>query len=267
MKKGLLILVLSLLVVLVGCGPKNTIEDTNIIVAASSTPHALILEQTREYIESKGYTLEIRTFNDYVIPNTITQDGEVDANFFQHLPYLLDFNVKNNTQLASVLAVHFEPLGIYAGKKNALDDINNAKIGIANDASNGARGLLLLAANNIITVDKSKGLNVTVSDIIDNPYNIEIVELEAAAIPAALADLDFGIINGNYALSSNIDSTRLLASEDANSLAATTFANIIVVKEGNENAEAIQVLLLALLQENIQTYIIETFGHLVVPVV
>src|SRR5690554_3479532 len=153
MKKGLLILVLSLLVVLVGCGPKNTIEDTNIIVAASSTPHALILEQTREYIESKGYTLEIRTFNDYVIPNTITQDGEVDANFFQHLPYLLDFNVKNNTQLASVLAVHFEPLGIYAGKKNALDDINNAKIGIANDASNGARGLLLLAANNIITVD------------------------------------------------------------------------------------------------------------------
>lgn len=267
MKKGLLILVLSLLVVLVGCGPKNTIDDTNIIVAASSTPHALILEQARAYIESKGYTLEIRTFNDYVIPNTITQDGEVDANFFQHEPYLLDFNVKNNTQLTSVLAVHFEPLGIYAGKKNSLDNLENAKIGIANDASNGARGLLLLAANNIITVDTTKGLNVTVNDIIENPYNVQIVELEAAAIPAALADLDFGIINGNYALSSNIDSTRLLASEDADSLAATTFANIIVVKEGNEDASSIQVLLEALSQENIKTYITETFGHLVVPVI
>lgn len=266
MKKGLLVLVFGLLVLLVGCGPKNTIEDTNIVVAASSTPHALILEQARAYIESEGYTLEIRTFNDYVIPNTITQDGEVDANFFQHLPYLLNFNDKNNTQLASVLAVHFEPLGIYAGKKSTLETLENAKIGIANDASNGARGLLLLAANNIITVDSTKGLNITVNDITENPYNVEIVELEAAAIPAALADLDFGIINGNYALSSNIDSTKLLASEDANSLAASTFANIIVVKEGNEDADAIQVLIAALSQENIQTYIIETFGHLVVPV-
>lgn len=266
MKKGLLVLVLSLLVVLVGCGPKNTVEDTNIIVAASATPHALILEQARDYIESKGYTLEIRTFNDYVIPNTITQDVEVDANFFQHLPYLLDFNEKNNTQLTSVLAVHFEPLGIYAGKMSTLENIENAKIGIANDASNGARGLLLLAANNIITLDTSKGLNVTVNDITENPFNVEIVELEAAAIPAALADLDFGIINGNYALSSNVNSSKLLASEDADSLAATTFANILVVKEGNESVEAIQVLIEALSQENIQTYIIETFGHLVVPV-
>lgn len=265
MKKIILTVLLTLTLVLAGCSARNTIEDTNIVVAASATPHALILEQAREYIEARGYTLEIRIVNDYVIPNNITQTGEADANFFQHVPYLEDFNVKNQTTLVSVLPVHFEPLGLYIGKRTSLTELQGAQIGIPNDRSNGARALLLLQQEGIIELDPSKGIGVTKNDITSNPHQINIVELEAAAIPAALADLDFAIINGNYALSSNIAIDRIVAQEDKDSISAQTYANIIAVKEGNQNAAAIELLIEALSQSNIAEYINNQFQTLVVP--
>lgn len=259
------ILLVILGVSLVGCGAKNTIDDKVIVVAASETPHAEILEQTRSYIESKGYELEIKVFNDYVIPNEVTEDGEVDANFFQHFPYLDDFNQKHNTHLVSVLQVHFEPLGLYQGKRTSLDNLNNAKIAIANDTSNGARGLLLLEQAGIIKLDSSKGVNVTVSDIVENVYNVEIVELEAAIIPVQLLDLDFAVINGNYALEANISSDKLLDSEASDSLGAQTYANIIAVKEGNQESEDIKVLVEALSQVSITTFIENNYKGIVIP--
>lgn len=264
--KKIIIIILIVTTLLSGCAKKNSIEDKNIIVAASSTPHALILRQAKDYIEKKGYNLVIKPINDYVIPNTITQSGEVDANFFQHLPYLNDFNSKNNTNLVSVHKVHFEPLGIYSKNKLNFNDINNSKIGIPNDTSNGARALLLLEKANLIDLNKSKGLNVTKHDIISNPYNIEILELEAAAIPVSLEDLDFGVINGNYALSSNIETDKLLLSEDINSIAALEYANIIAVHEENVNSEAIKILVEALKQDNIFEYIQSEFNSLVIPI-
>ncbi len=253
------------LFILFGCVSKNSIDDKNIVIAASQTPHSEILEQTREYLENKGYTLEIRVFNDYVIPNEATVSGEVDANFFQHLPYLNDYNKNNHTDLVSVLRVHYEPLGLYQGRRNSLNNLENAKIAIANDNSNGARGLLLLELQNIITLDSSKGANVTVNDIIANPYNIKIVELEAAVIPSQLSDVDFAVINGNYALEANIPNSKLLASEESDSLGAETYANIIAVKAENKDKEAIKVLIEALKQKNISEYILNTYNGVVIP--
>jgi D-methionine transport system substrate-binding protein len=248
---------------LAGCA-QNTIDDKTIVIAASPTPHALILEQTRTYLEAQGYTLEIREFDDYVVPNTVTQSGEVDANYFQHQPYLTQFNAANNTTLVSVLSVHFEPLGFYLGRASSTTSYQNARIGIANDSSNGARGLLLLAQVGIISVDTTKGLLVTKNDITANPHNITIVELDPAAIPTQLTDLDFGVINGNYALAAQVPSSKLIASEATQSLAATTYANILVVKEGNETKPAILALIAALEQASITTYINEEFNGVVV---
>ena len=219
-----------------GCAEKS-IDDKD-RRAASQTPHAEILEQARAYIESKGYEFEIRVFSDYVLPNEATVSGEIDANFFQHLPYLEDYNKNNKTNLVSVLKVHNEPLGLYQGRRKSLDDLQNAKIAIANDNSNGARGLLLLQEQNIIKLDESKGVNVSVGDVVENPYNVEIIELEAAVIPQ-LADVDFAVINGNYALEAQVPQM-LLASEKA-IFAAQTYANIIAVRAENKDKEAIKV--------------------------
>lgn len=261
---GLGVLFLFMLM-LAGC-KANSIDDKKIVVAASETPHAEILEQTRSYLEAKGYTLEIRVFGDYVIPNNVTETGEVDANFFQHLPYLTDFNLNNHTNLVSVYQVHFEPLGLYQGKRTSLDDLEGAKIGIANDNSNGARGLLLLESEGIIGLDSTKGTNVTVHDILSNPYHVQIVELEAAVIPAQLEDLDFAVINGNYALSSSVPSGKLLASESKDSEAALLYSNIIVVKKGNEKKPTVLALIEALSQPSISEYIRNTYQGVVVPI-
>lgn len=267
MKKIVYIFLLVVVLFSSGCAEKNSIDDKKIIVAASQTPHAEILEQTRAYIEARGYTLEIRVFSDYVLPNEAVFSGEVDANFFQHLPYLEDYNEKNKTDLVSVLKVHYEPLGIYKGRRTSLDDLENAKIAIANDNSNGARGLLLLQDLNIIKLDESKGMNVTINDIVENPHNVKIVELEAAVIPSQLADVDFGIINGNYALEAAIPKSKLLGSEESDSLAAQTYANIIAVKAENKDKEAIRILIEALCEENIAEYINTTYQGVVVPLI
>ncbi|MEA4821420.1 MAG: MetQ/NlpA family ABC transporter substrate-binding protein, partial [Erysipelotrichales bacterium] len=173
MKKIISCLVLfSSLIVFSGCS-KNSIDDKIIVVGASPAPHAQILEQIKDDVAARGYTLEIVEFGDYYLPNIALQSGEIDANYFQHLPYLLDFNKNNNTDLASVLAVHFEPLGIYSSKHSQINEIEyGSKIAIPNDTSNGARALLLLEANDLITLKNNAGFETKLSDIQDNPYGI-----------------------------------------------------------------------------------------------
>jgi D-methionine transport system substrate-binding protein len=254
---------------LASCGSKNTIADKTLVVGASPTPHALILEAARPAIEAAGYQLKIVEFTDYVLPNLSLQDGELDANYFQHLPYLEDFNVNNDTDLVSALAVHFEPLGIYAGKKTSLAQVASGdRIAIPNDNTNGGRALLLLAQEGLLTAKEgtaAKGIAVTLDDFDNSLYQLDIYRTNAEAVPAALGDVAFGVINGNYALSAQVTDS-ILAQESTESAAALTYANIIAVKAGNENAEAITVLKAALTTETVRSYIQDTFGGVVVPV-
>ncbi|MFA6890322.1 MAG: MetQ/NlpA family ABC transporter substrate-binding protein, partial [Bacilli bacterium] len=237
--KKLLIAICLVCLLTVGCAKKNSIDDKKLIVGATTTPHAEILELCRSYIEAAGYEFEIVEYTDYVLPNLSLWNGDLDANFFQHQPYLTQFNESNHTQLSSVLAVHFEPLGLYRGLGEPLATIaEGSRIAIPNDATNCARALHLLSQLGLIDINTSKGLLATENDITSNPKNLQVIALEAASIPSQLVGFDYGVINGNYALSSGISLTSLLATENPESLAADTYANIVAVKTGNENKEA-----------------------------
>lgn len=240
-------------------------DDKTIRVGASPSPHAQILAVAKDILAEQGYTLEIIEFNDYIIPNTSVESGELDANYFQHIPYLNSFNEENGTHLVSVLNVHYEPLGIYAGKTSSLAELpDGATIAIPNDTSNEARALLLLEANGLITLKEGAGLNATVLDIESNPHNYDIRELVAEQIPVSLPDVNIAVINGNYALTNELGEA--LVYESADSDAAETYINVLVVKEGNENLDKIQALVEALSSDKVRNYITETFGEAVVPV-
>lgn len=259
---------LSLAVGLTGCGAQKQgpVKEGSIVVGASPSPHAQILEAVSEQLAQKGYQLEIKEFTDYIMPNTALEDGELDANFFQHQPYLTDFNEKNGTKLVSAAAIHFEPLGIYGGKTADLADLpEGAQIAVPNDTTNEARALWLLQAQGIIEVDEQAGLEATKQDITSNPKNVEIVEMEAAQLPRALADVDFAVINGNYAVAAEI-ADQVLVTEDKDSKAAKQYANIVAVREGDENREDIKALVEALQSDEVKAYIEETFGSTVIPV-
>ncbi len=259
---------LSLAVGLTGCGAQKQgpVKEGSIVVGASPSPHAQILEAVSEQLAQKGYQLEIKEFTDYIMPNTALEDGELDANFFQHQPYLTDFNKKNGTKLVSAAAIHFEPLGIYGGKTADLADLpEGAQIAVPNDTTNEARALWLLQAQGIIEVDEQAGLEATKQDITSNPKNVEIVEMEAAQLPRALADVDFAVINGNYAVAAEI-ADQVLVTEDKDSEAAKQYANIVAVREGDENREDIKALVEALQSDEVKAYIEETFGSTVIPV-
>lgn len=259
---------LSLAVGLTGCGAQKQgpVKEGSIVVGASPSPHAQILEAVSEQLAQKGYQLEIKEFTDYIMPNTALEDGELDANFFQHQPYLTDFNEKNGTKLVSAAAIHFEPLGIYGGKTADLADLpEGAQIAVPNDTTNEARALWLLQAQGIIEVDEQAGLEATKQDITSNPKNVEIVEMEAAQLPRALADVDFAVINGNYAVAAEI-ADQVRVTEDKDSEAAKQYANIVAVREGDENREDIKALVEALQSDEVKAYIEETFGSTVIPV-
>lgn len=259
---------LSLAVGLTGCGAQKQgpVKEGSIVVGASPSPHAQILEAVSEQLAQKGYQLEIKEFTDYIMPNTALEDGELDANFFQHQPYLTDFNEKNGTKLVSAAAIHFEPLGIHGGKTADLADLpEGAQIAVPNDTTNEARALWLLQAQGIIEVDEQAGLEATKQDITSNPKNVEIVEMEAAQLPRALADVDFAVINGNYAVAAEI-ADQVLVTEDKDSEAAKQYANIVAVREGDENREDIKALVEALQSDEVKAYIEETFGSTVIPV-
>ena len=264
--KKLLAITASVLAVLsfAACAKKEA--DKTITVAASSTPHAEILEQCKEAMAAKGYTLDVKVMDDYVIPNTATESGDVDANYFQHTPYLDQFNAENGTHLVSVAKVHYEPYAIYAGTCDSLDVPEGAKIAVPNDATNEARALQLLAANGLFTLKEGAGLTATKKDIIENPLNIDIVEMEAALVPGQLDEVALAVINGNYALGAGLDVRTALATEDAASEAAQTFANILVVKEGNENNEGILALKEVILSDAIRTFINDSYNGAVVAI-
>ena len=246
----------------------NDLAGTKLVVAASPTPHAEILEVAKDILAEQGITLEIKEFSDYVQPNLVTENGEVDANYFQHTPYLDSFNAENGTHLVSVGAIHYEPFGIYPGKSDDLANIaDGATIAVPNDTTNEARALQLLAAQGIITVREGAGLTATVNDIEENPHNVKIQEIEAAQLPRTVQDVDFAVINGNYAMEAGFSVGKdALATEDATSEAAQTYANVLVVKEGNENNPAIQALLAALQSDKVRDYINETYDGAVMPI-
>ena len=236
---------------------ENETETVTLSVAATPTPHAEILEICRPLLEEKGITLDIKVMSDYIIPNNSTESGDVDANYFQHTPYLEQFNKENGTHLVSVAKVHYEPYGIYAGTVSSLDAIpDGAKIAVPNDATNEARALQLLAAQGLISLKEDAGLTATKNDITENKKNLKIEEMEAAIIPSMLDEVAVAVINGNYAIDAGLKVSEALAVEDKDSEAAQTFANILVVKEGNENNEAVKALAEALQSDEVREFII-----------
>lgn len=253
---------------LTACGGKeNKADDKTITVAASPTPHAEILEAAKDLLKEKGYTLEIKEFDDYPQQNVVVDEGEFDANYFQHQPYLDNFNEEKGSDLVSAAKIHYEPLGIYPGASDDLENIKDgAKIAVPNDATNEARALLLLEENGIITLKEDAGLNATKKDVEKNPHNIEIVELDAAQIARVVEELDFVILNGNYALDAGFNvQTDAIAKEEADSEAAQTYANIIAVKKENKDSEKIKALVEVLQSEEIGKFITDTYEGAVVP--
>ena len=237
-------------------------EDKVITVGASPTPHAEILNAAvKPALEKEGWTLEVKEFTDYVLPNTATEDGEIDANYFQHIPYLETFNQENGTHLVSVAAVHYEPFGLYAGKTATLDALaDGATIAVPNDTTNEARALLLLEQEGLIKLKDGAGVTATVADIVDNPKNLQIKELEAATIPNVLADVDIAAINSNYALGAGLSVAKdALAVESANGTAAQTYKNIIVVRDGNQDTAKTKALVKAIQDPSVAEYIDKTF--------
>lgn len=238
-----------------------------ITVAASETPHSEILEQVKPILAKEGWNLEVTVFEDYVQPNLVVENGEIDANYFQHIPYLEDFNANKGTHLVNAGGIHYEPFGIYPGTKSSLDDLEDGDvIAVPNDTTNEARALLLLEANGIITLKEGAGLAATVKDIAENPKNIQIQELEAAQVSRVKDEVAFVVLNGNYALQAGFSVSKdSIAYEKSDSEAAKTYVNIIAVKEGNENEEGIQALVKALKSDEIKTYITETYDGAVIP--
>lgn len=261
------ILVLTLVVAsFAACGKKEGFDKT-IVVGASATPHSEILEIAKPLVEKEGYKLEIKVYSDYVQPNIALNSGDLDANFFQHVPYLESQNKDLKTDLVSAGIIHYEPYGVYPGKIKTIDAlVDGSQIAVPNDASNEARALLLLEAQGIIKLKEGVGINATKNDIAENPKNIKIVELEAAQITRSLKDVDLAVINGNYAIEAGLSvATDAIAVEDKDSLAADTYGNIVAVKKGNENREDIKVLIKALQSEEVKKFINEKYKGSVVP--
>lgn len=268
MKKKIIAAVLTG-AVLTGAFSVNVFADDNkkISVAASATPHAEILEQAKPLLEEKGYDLEVKIFEDYIIPNEVVESGDFDANYFQHIPYLESFNEEKGTHLVDAGDIHYEPFGIYPGKKDKLDDVEDGDtIAVPNDTTNEARALLLLQDNGIIKLKDGVGLEATKNDIEENPHNVEIVELEAAQIPRVVQDMAFVVLNGNYALQAGYSVAEdSLAYEKTDSVAAKTYVNLIAVKEGNEDSDAVKALVEVLKSDEIKDYINETYDGAVIP--
>ena len=238
-----------------------------ITVAASPTPHAEILAKAKDILAAEGWELKVTEFEDYVQPNLVVESGEIDANYFQHVPYLDNFNKENGTNIVNAAGIHYEPFGIYPGTKANLSDLSDGDtIAVPNDTTNEARALLLLQANGVITLKEGAGLTATVLDIQDNPKNIKIQELEAAQVSRVKDEVAFVVLNGNYALEAGLSVAKdAVAYEKSDSEAAKTYVNIIGVKAGNENSEKIQALVKALESEEIRQYITDTYDGAVIP--
>ncbi len=246
----------------------ETVESKGTItVAASATPHAEILEQAKPILAEQGWDLEVTVFDDYVQPNLVVESGDFDANYFQHIPYLESFNEEQGTHLVNAGGIHYEPFGIYPGTKSDLTTLEKGDvIAVPNDTTNEARALLLLQDNGVITLKDGVGLEATVRDIEENPYEIEIQELEAAQVPRVIDEVAFVVLNGNYALEAGYNVVNdSIAYEQADSEAAQTYVNIIAVEEGNENNDGIVALVDVLKSDEIKEFINSTYDGGVIP--
>ncbi|MBD5445370.1 MAG: ABC transporter substrate-binding protein [Lachnospiraceae bacterium] len=249
-------------------GDNTEVESKGTItVAASATPHAEILEEAKTILAEQGWDLEVTVFNDYVQPNLVVESGEFDANYFQHIPYLDQFNIDNSTHLVNAGGIHYEPFGIYPGTKTDLSTLESGDvIAVPNDTTNEARALLLLQDNGIITLKDGVGLEATVTDIAENPNDIKIQELEAAQVSRVKDEVAFVVLNGNYALEAGFSvGNDSVAYEQSDSEAAKTYVNVIAVKEGNENSEGITALVDVLKSDEITDFINNTYDGAVIP--
>lgn len=274
-KKSILSVVLAgvLAIGLIGCGGtgsngsgSDSKDDKVIKIGVTPKPHKEIVDAAVPLLEKEGYKVEITEFNDYVQPNTAVEEGSLDVNFFQHTPYLNEQVQSRGLHLKSVAAIHLEPMGLYSKKITSLDELKDGStIAVPNDPSNEARALKLLAANGLIKI--KDGELVTPADITENPKNLQFSELEAAAVPRAVDDVDAAVINGNYAIEAGFDPTaNAIVKEDKDSEAAKPYANIVVVKEGNENLEKIQALIKALTSDEVRDFINKEYNGAVIPV-
>lgn len=255
--------ILLALVLLFGTGCQKE-EDKVIKVGASPTPHAEILKEVEKELQDRGYQLEIVEFNDYVQPNLSLDSGDLDVNYFQHQPYLDKFNEEKGTKIVPVVAIHFEPLGLYAGKKNKIADLKKGdRIAVPNDTTNEARALQLLQAQGLIELKDGAGLTASKHDIVKNPLELNIVELDAAIIPRVIGDYEVAVINGNFALGSGLSSETLIVSEDSGSEAAKRYANILAARSGDEKSEKIKVLVEVLRSDKIRQFIETTYQGVV----
>ncbi len=241
-------------------------SDTTIKVGASPTPHAEILNKVKDKLADQGYTLEVVEYNDYIQPNTALEAGELDANYFQHITYLENFNQENGTHLASAGSIHFEPMRIYAGKTKNLSELaDGATVSVPNDTTNEARALLLLQQEGLIKLKDGAGTNATKIDIVENPKNLQINEVEAAQVPRTVSDVDIVVANCNYAISAGLDSASALAVESDTGQAAQAYANVVAVKEGQESSEKIKALVAALTTDEVKSFIESEYNGAVVP--
>lgn len=271
--KKVLAIVLSAVVCLgafTGCGggkDESKEQSKKIVIGASPSPHADILKIAAKELKKDGYTLEIKEYSDYVQPNTALDSGDLDANYFQHKPYMDNFNEEKGTKLVAAETIHYEPFGIFPGKTKKLKDVKNgASVAVPNDTTNEARALLLLESEGFITLKKDAGLTATKKDIVKNPKNLDIKEIEAAQIPRSLKDVDIAVVNGNYAIEAGLKVDKdALAVEDADSIGAKTYGNIIAVRKGDEKKDSIKALIKALKSDAVKDYINEHFEGAVVP--
>ncbi|EXG87169.1 ABC-type metal ion transport system, periplasmic component/surface antigen [Clostridium sp. ASBs410] len=245
---------------------ETTGQLEKIIIGATPAPHAEILNAAKDILKEKGYELVVKEYTDYVQPNMALESGDLDANYFQHKPYLDQFNEQKGTDLVSAAAIHYEPFGIYAGKTDSIDKLaDGAQIAVPNDVSNEARALLLLADQGLIGLKEGVELDATKNDIVKNDKNFKIVEVEAAQLPRSLGDVDVAVINGNYAIEAGLKVSDALAVEDAKSVAATLYSNIIAVRAGEESSEKTKALIEALTSDTVKKFIEDTYEGAVVP--
>jgi len=241
-------------------------ESVTITVGANITPHSEILEFAKPILAEQGITLEVVQLEDSITPNTGVIEGSLDANYFQHVPYLEQFNLENGSDLVSIGAVHYEPFGIYAGQTTDLAELpDGATIAVPNNVTNEARALLLLEQEGLIEVDDAAGINATIADITSNPHDLQFVELAPEQLVSALPDVDVAIINGNYAIEGGLDVNDALAVEANDGLAAQTYGNIIATSPDKANDPALLALVEVLQGPEVSAFIQETYGGAVVP--
>lgn len=245
----------------------DSAQSQTLTVAASPSPHAEILNNfAAPKLKEQGIDLQTKEYTDYIIPNQVTSSGEVDANYFQHINYLNNYNEENGTDLVGVAAIHYEPFGIYAGKSSDLANIaDGAQIAVPNDPTNEGRALLLLQQENLITLKDPDNLEATPVDIAENPHNLQFVEVEAAAVPRQLQDVDFAVINGNYAIEAGFHVKDAVAVESKEGKAVEQYANYIVTTPEKKDDNRIDALVSVLTSDDFKQYLSDTYGQDVLP--